>query len=88
MNTKYPTGLAGLFAAAAREARTMETKVEFRCAGIFRLGAYALIQGDLLTAVSDGRGLYYLYCEWADGALGRFNAHDINTLAGRQVVVE
>ena len=76
----YQPGNASLFATAAREA-----KIEFPCAIECKVGAYALQAGDMLTAVSDGFGLFNLYVEWADGCMGRFRAGDINKLAGWKV---
>lgn len=67
---------------------TLATKqtVTFTCALDCQLGAYHLEEGESLKAVSDGQGLFYLYIDWADGAIGRFSANDINKLAGYQAV--
>lgn len=81
--TNYQTGLASLFSIAARE-----TRIEFPCAADCQLGAYSLQAGDGLTAISDGFGFFDLYVDWADGCMGRFNALQINQLAGKKVTGE
>lgn len=58
----------------------------FHASSDFRIGAYAIEQGEPIKVVSDGYGLFHVYVGWADGALGRLNANDINKLAGFQAV--
>lgn len=67
---------------------TFATKqnVSFVCAIYSQLGAYHLNEGELLKAVSDGRGKFDLYVEWAEGSLGKYTAREINLLAGFQAV--
>jgi hypothetical protein len=67
---------------------TFSTKqrVTFTCAFDTRLGAYALNQGEAVKAVSDGKGNFDLYIEWADGSLGKYTASQINLVAGYEAV--
>lgn len=62
--------------------------VAFTCAVDCQLGAYSLRQDDRIRAISDGDGLFSIYVEWAEGALIRINAHDVNKLAGFKAVQE
>jgi hypothetical protein len=71
-------------------ATTLATKqtVTFNCSSEFRIGAYLIQQDEPIKAVPDGQGLFHIYTEWGEGALGRLNAHDVNKLAGCEVVRE
>jgi len=60
----------------------------FRCAVDCRVGAYSLSEGEPLKIVDDKDGLYLVYVEWGEGAIGRLSAHDVNKLAGREVLAE
>jgi hypothetical protein len=77
----YPSKPASLFASHARNWQTT-----FECSSDFKVGAYQLREGEPVKVVSDGDGLFSVYVEWGDGAIGRLNAHDINKLAGHEVV--
>jgi hypothetical protein len=78
---QYQAGNANLFATAARD-----TEDKFTCASDCHVGAYGLRIGDEMTVMDDGDGLFSLYVDWADGCLGRLNTHDINKLAGHEVI--
>lgn len=67
---------------------TLATKqvVTFECAFDTRLGAYRLNEGDAVKAISDGLGKFDLYVEWAQGSLGKYDASQINLIAGYEVV--
>lgn len=60
----------------------------FPCDIDCHLGAYNLQEGEPLKVVDDHDGLYSVYVEWAEGAIGRFSARDINKLAGFEAVKE
>lgn len=60
----------------------------FRCAIDCHVGAYSLREGDLLKIMDDRDGLYSVYVEWGEGAVGRLNAHDISKLAGSKLIGE
>lgn len=67
---------------------TFQTKqrVTFTCAFDTRLGAYALNEGDPVKAVSDGMGKFDLYVEWSQDSLGKYDASQVNLIAGREAV--
>jgi hypothetical protein len=58
----------------------------FECAAYRKLGAYHIMEGDALRAVSNGMGMFTLYASWGDGPLGVYSAETVNELAGREVV--
>jgi len=60
--------------------------VRFTCNRDQTIGAYMLMEGESLRAVSNGMGMFYLYASWGEGALGLYTAATINDLAGREVV--
>ncbi len=67
---------------------TYDTKqrVVFQCAFDTRLGAYHVNEGEAVKAVSDGKGNFDLYVEWAEGSLGKYDASQINLIAGYEAV--
>lgn len=67
---------------------TYETKqrVTFKCAFDTSFGAYHLKQDESVLAVSDGKGKFDLYVEWAEGSLGKYDAMQINLIAGYEAV--
>ena len=67
---------------------TFATKqiVGFTCEFDTRLGAYAINHGDPVKAISDGKGKFDLYIEWAEGSLGKYDASQINLIAGYEAV--
>lgn len=73
---------SALFASAARR-----TPIEFRCAREIRVGAYKLLPGDKMKAVSAGFGLFHVYVDWAEGSIGRLNHRDVNKIAGQDVIL-
>lgn len=72
-----------LFASHARG-----TTFTFRCAVDCQVGAYSLNEGEPLKAVKNPNGLWALYVDWGDGAIGSLAAHDVNKLAGYEVIEE
>ena len=82
---QYAPGQASLFAAAAREPNT----VYFTCQSDFRVGNCQLEGGMRLKAVYQGDGLWSLSGYWKTAPeIARLNAHDVNKLAGYQMVQE
>jgi hypothetical protein len=67
---------------------TFQTKqlVYFSCQFDTRLGAIALNEGESIKAVSDGLGQFDLYVEWTDGSLGKYDAMQVNLIAGYEAV--
>ena len=61
-------------------------RVTFTCAFDTRLGAYHLNQDDAVKAVSDGMGKFDLYVEWSEDSLGKYDASQINLIAGYEAV--
>jgi hypothetical protein len=74
---------SSLFASHARG-----NTITFKCSLDCKLGAYSLAEGEPLRVVDDRDGLFSVYVEWGEGAIGRFSAKDINKLAGYEAVKE
>jgi hypothetical protein len=63
-----------------------DTRFTFTCALTCQVAAYQVRKGEMLTVISDGDGLYSVYVKWADGALSRLPAWQINVLAGFEII--
>lgn len=73
---------ASIFASHARKA-----PITFECAKEIRVGAYKLLPGDKMKAVSAGYGLFNVYVDWAEGSIGCLNHRDVNKIAGEDVIL-
>ena len=65
---------------------SVKQDVRFECVAYRKLGAYHIMDGDALRAVSNGMGMFMLYASWCDGPLGVYSADTVNELAGQEVV--
>jgi len=72
---------SSLFASHARG-----NTITFECSIDCHIGAYSLKEGEPLKVLDDKDGLFSVYVEWGEGAIARMNAHDINKLAGYDVI--
>ena len=66
--------------------RNKEKNIPFICHADCMSGPYSLQEGEPMMVVPDGTGHYYVYVDWAEGAIGRLSAKGINRLAGCQIV--
>lgn len=70
------------------QVKNKKQTASFTCCNQFQIGAYTLQEGDRIKVMEDSvnRGLFYVYVEWAEGAVTKLNAAAVNRLAGFQAV--